>query len=147
VIVRDGAIADGWTPLDDRPDGALYFGFATDRRVLTQADDSLVITLTAPSALRGCGPYREGTLPAGTWQVTGTYSAMFGGRWNPFDLVALWGDPPVAHLACWRDTWPITVTKEEEWKGAGVDAKHPLQRWLFGAKRRTNGDRCGSHSS
>jgi hypothetical protein len=145
VVFRDGRIHDGWEMIGDaQPDGSFYFGFATTHRVRTKADDSLVITLKVKNDLRGRGPYSEGVLAAGVWQMSGTYSSLYGGRWNPMDLVVLHGDPPVAFMECWKGVWPITITKAEGWKGE----QPPDEVGLFGMQRKprgTNGNRCGSH--
>lgn len=145
VVFRDGVIQDGWEVIDEpQADGSIYFGFATNERFRTKANDSLVITLTAKEDLRGRGPYREGVLPAGTWQMHGTYSGLYGKRWNPIDYFVLQGDPPVAYLECWDDVWPITVTKREGWRGAKDSDKIGLYRKLT-RPRGTNLHRCGSH--
>jgi len=145
VVFRDGKILDGWEMIGEaRPDGSFYFGFATTHRVRTKADDSLVITLKAPNDLLGRGPYSEGVLAAGVWQMTGTYSSFYGGRWNPIDLIVLRGDPPVAFMQCWKNVWPITITRGEGWNGA----KPEHEGGLFGSlskPRGTNGRACGSH--
>lgn len=145
VVFRDGVIHDGWEVIDDpRPDGSIYFGFATDQRFRTKANDSLVITLTAKQDLLGRGPYREGVLPAGVWQMTGTYSSLYGKRWNPIDYFVLWGDPPVAYMQCWDDVWPITITRREGWRGAKEGDEIGLYRKLT-RSRGTDLSRCGSH--
>jgi len=88
VVFRAGTIADRWQMIGttDR-DGGVYFGFSTTDRFLTAPSDSLIITLTAANDLLGQGTYNEGVLPAGTWQMTGTYSVLYGGLWNPFDYL------------------------------------------------------------
>ena len=145
VVFRDGKIHDGWEMIGGaRSDGSFYFGFETARRVRTKADDSLVITLRAKTDLRGRGPYSEGVLAAGVWQMTGTYSSLYGGRWNPIDLIVLHGDPPVAFMECWKDVWPITITNAEGWKGA-EPADEVGRSWWMSRERGTNGDGCGSH--
>lgn len=145
VVFRDGKIQDGWTALSDpRPDGSIYFGFETSNRVRTKADDSLVITLTATKDLLGRGPYSEGVLPAGVYQMHGTYSSIYGKRWNPLDNIVQLGDPPVAYMQCWAGTWPITITKREGWKGAGDGGVGDVLRWLT-TERGTNLRKCGSH--
>jgi hypothetical protein len=145
VVFRDGKIHDGWEMIGDEwPDGSFYFGFATTHRVRTKADDSLVITLKATNDLLGRGPYSEGVLAAGVWQMTGTYSSLYGGRWNPIDLVVLGGDPPIAFMQCWKDVWPIRITKEEGWKGARPKGEGGLFGRLSNP-RGTNGNACGSH--
>lgn len=99
VVFRNGKIQDGWTVIDDpQPDGSIYFGFETSERVRTKADDSLVITLKATKGLLGRGPYSEGVRPAGVYQMHGSYSSMYGERWNPLDRIVLWGEPPVAYI-------------------------------------------------
>lgn len=145
VVFRDGKIHDGWEVVDDtRPNDGFYFGLATTNQFPTKADDSLVITLKVPRDLHGKGPYTEGVLAAGVWQMTGTYSSMYGRRWNPLDIFALGGDPPVAYMQCWKDVWPITITKLEGWKGARPNDEVGLLRRLV-KERGTNGDVCGSH--
>ena len=96
-----------------------YFGFSTTRRYRTRADDSLIMTLTAPKHLRRRGPDSEGVLAAWVWQMSGSYSSTYRGRWNPADLPVLHGDPPVAFTECWTGVWPITITKREGGWGAG----------------------------
>jgi hypothetical protein len=145
VVFRDGKIHDGWEMIGDaRPDGSFYFGFATTHRVRTKADDLLVITLKATNDLLGRGPYSEGILAAGVWQMTGTYSSLYGGRWNPVDLVVLHGDPPIAFMQCWKGVWPITITRAEGWKGAKPKDEVDIFRRLS-KPRGTNGSTCGSH--
>jgi len=50
----------------------------TDKLVRTSHRDSLILTLRATQDLAGIGPERQGVLRAGTWQMTGTYSALCG---------------------------------------------------------------------
>lgn len=145
VVFRDGVIQQGWEVIDaPRPDGSIYFGFSSDTRVRTKASDSLIITLRTAEDLAGRGPDREGVLPAGVHQMAGSYSSMYGGRWNPLDLFVLAGDPPIAFMECWRGTWPIRITKKEGWHtamdGDGVGLIRMLMR-----NRGTDGRRCGSH--
>jgi hypothetical protein len=144
-VFRDGKINDGWEMIGDAPpDGSFYFGFASSHRVRTKADDRLVITLKVTTDLLGRGPYSEGVLAAGVWQMTGTYSSLYGARWNPLDLVVLHGDPPIAFMQCWKGVWPITITKAEGWKGPKATDDTGLFRRLS-KPRGTNGDACGSH--
>lgn len=146
VVFRDGKIQDGWEVIGDKKPGKeVYFGFATTtRRFLTKADDSLIVTLKAPKDLLGRGPFTEGVLSAGVWQMSGSYSSMYGGRWNPMDLFVLHGDPPIAFMECWTGVWPITVTKHEGWKGAEPPGEPSFIR-KFAKERGTNGRPCGSH--
>jgi hypothetical protein len=145
VVFRDGMIQDGWEMIGDaRPDGGFYFGFSSTQRFRTNADDSLIVTLTATKELRGRGPHTEGVLPAGVWQMSGTYSSMYGGGWNPIDYLVLQGDPPIAFMECWTGVWPITITKREGWRGVQQSDEISLYRKLTKA-RGTNGRRCGSH--
>lgn len=145
VVFRDGKIQDGWEEIDDsRPDGGAYFGFASTTRFRTKADDSLIVTLTAPRDLLGRGPYSEGVLAAGTWQMSGTYSSIYGGRWNPIDLIGLHGDPPIAFMQCWAGVWPITITKHEGWRGGPQPETLGFLRKLTKA-RGTNRRVCGTH--
>jgi hypothetical protein len=145
VVFRDGKIHDGWEMIGDaRPDGSLYFGFATTHGIRTKADDSLVVTLKVTNDLLGRGPYSEGVLAAGVWQMTGTYSSLYGGRWNPIDLVVLHGRPPIAFMQCWKGVWPVTITKAEGWNGAKPEDEVGLFRRLS-KPRGTDGSTCGSH--
>ncbi len=145
VVFRDGKIHDGWEMIGEAlPDGSFYFGFATSDRVRTKADDTLVITLTATSDLLGRGPHHEGVLAAGVWQMTGTYSSIYGARWNPLDLLVRAGKPPIAFMQCWEGVWPITITKEEGWRGAPPNNESGLGRRLS-RPRGTDGSVCGSH--
>ena len=145
VVFRDGRISDGWEMIGNaRPDSTFYFGFVTTDRFRTEADDSLIITLKAPKDLLGRGPNSEGTLAAGVWQMTGTYSGLYGGRWNPLDLIVLHGDPPVAFMQCWKGVWPIKVTRTEGWMGpASTDDSGGHRR--LRQPRGTDGSKCGSH--
>jgi hypothetical protein len=146
VVFRDGKISDGWATIGDADrDGRHYFGFSTDHRVLTAPDDSLIITLTVVKDLLGQGPHREGILPAGTWQSTGTYSGLWGGLLNPMQAVALGFGPPVAFMECWDNVWPIRITKQEGWHGAkpAEDDVSPFRR--FFPERGIDGRTCGSH--
>lgn len=147
VIFRDGQIQPGWEMIGDpSPDSSFYFGFSTDERFRTAKDDSLIITLKVVKDLLGRGPHSEGVLAAGTWQATGTYSSLYGRRWNPLDFVVLTGDAPVAFMECWANTWPVTITKNEGWKGAKPEGEDDLGfvRKLM-QKRGVNGRLCGSH--
>ncbi len=118
VVFRDGRISAGWEMIGTNTrDSAFYFGFSTGRRYVTAADDSLIITLRAPKDLRGHGVYKEATLPAGTWQSTGTYSSIYGGRWNPLDFLVRAGKPPMAFMECWDTVWPMRVTRNTGWGG------------------------------
>jgi len=147
VVFRDGKIHDGWEMIgDDKGDGSFYFGFATDDRVRTAQGDSLIITLTVKQDLLGRGTYTEGVLRAGTWQMTGTYSGLYGGRWNPMDFVVLGKDPPVAYMQCWDSVWPMEITKTEGWRGAkpaNEDSVGFFRRMR--PERGVDGRRCGSH--
>jgi hypothetical protein len=145
VVFRDGKIHEGWYMIGNaRPNGGFYFGFASTHRVRTKASDSLVITLKVKTDLLGQGPDSEGVLAAGVWQMTGTYSAVYGGGWNPIDLVVLAGDPPVAYMQCWKGVWPITITKAEGWMGPKPQDESEHFRRL-NKRRGTNRDTCGSH--
>ena len=145
VVFRDGKIHDGWKMIGNTwPDGGFYFGFATNDRVRTRADDSLVITLKATKDLRGRGPDSEGVLPAGVWQMSGTYSSIYGGRLNPLDYLVRLGEPPVAFMQCWTGVWPITITKREGWMRAAPTEEKGIFSKLT-APRGTNGNWCGSH--
>jgi hypothetical protein len=118
VVFRDGKISDGWQMIGSNTrDSAFYFGFSTGKHYRTALNDSLIITLRAPQDLRGRGPYKQGTLPAGTWQSTGTYSSVYGERWNPLDLLVRFGKPSIAFLECWDTVWPIQVTSTNGWRG------------------------------
>ena len=144
VVFRDGKLLDGWTMIGEtRPDGSYYYGFETNDRIRTKANDSLVITLTAPKDLLGQGPFSEGVLSAGTWQMHGTYSAIYGKRLNPLDVMFS-GEAPVAFMQCWAGTWPITITKREGWRGAGEEKAPGVFRKLT-RDRGTNLRACGSH--
>ena len=83
-------------------------------------------------------------LSAGVWQMSGSYSSIYGGRWNPVDLVVLHGDPPIAFMECWTGVWPVTITKREGWKGTAPLEEDNALRKLF-RSRGTNGRPCGSH--
>ncbi|MES2521587.1 MAG: hypothetical protein V4617_02730 [Gemmatimonadota bacterium] len=145
VIFRDGKIQDGWTMVGDgEADSSFYFGFSTTDRFLTKADDSLIVTLTARKDLLGRGPHSEGVLSAGVWQMSGSYSSIYGGRWNPLDLAVLHGDPPIAFMQCWTGVCPITITKREGWMGTPPPQEPTIVRTLF-RSRGTNGRPCGSH--
>ncbi|MCU0633600.1 MAG: hypothetical protein MUE41_01900 [Gemmatimonadaceae bacterium] len=145
VVFRDGKLHDGWKMIGEpRRGGAFYFGFSTTDRIRTKATDSLIVTLRATTDLPGRGPYSEGVLAAGVWQMTGTYSALYGGRWHPLDFFVLGGDPPVAYMECWAGVWPVTITKAEGWKGAPPPEEHSVFDKLI-TSRGTNGRRCGSH--
>lgn len=147
VVFRDGRIQPGWEMIGDaKKDGSFYFGFSTDERFRTAKDDSLIITLKVVKDLLGRGPHSEGVLAVGTWQATGTYSALYGRRWNPLDVVVLTGGAPVAFMECWANTWPVTITKNEGWKGAkpaGEDDVGFLRKLI--QARGVNGQLCGSH--
>ena len=145
VVFRDGKIQDGWEMIGETsPERGFYFGFSTTARVRTKANDSLIVTLKAVKDLRGRGPYSEGVLSAGLWQMSGTYSSMYGGRWNPIDFFVRQGGPPRAYMQCWAGVWPITITKREGWKGTAQPDKLGFLRKLT-KERGTNGRRCGSH--
>ncbi len=147
VVFRDGILRDGWTMVGDaRSDGAFYFGLETSHRYATAPDDSLIITLTVREDLLGRGPYHEGVLRAGTWTRTGTYSALYGGRWNPMDYAVLRDRPPVAYLQCWDDVWPIEITAASGWQGVepAEGRAEGWARWMR-PRRGADGRRCGSH--
>lgn len=145
VVFRDGKIQDGWEMIgDESPSKAFYFGFSTTNRYRTAADDSLIVTLKAPKDLLGQGPFSEGVLAAGVWQMSGSYSSIYGGRWNPIDFFVLFGDPPIAFMECWAGVWPITITKTEGWKGAPPKEESAFLRRLM-KERGTNGRACRSH--
>lgn len=145
VVFRDGKIQDGWEMIgDESPSKAFYFGFSTTRRYQSRADDSLIITLKAPKDLLGQGPFSEGVLAAGVWQMSGSYSSIYGRTWNPIDWLVLFGEPPVAFMECWAGVWPITITKTEGWKGPPPKEESTFLRRLF-KERGTNGRLCRSH--
>ncbi len=147
VVFRDGTIHDDWEMVGEpRQDGSFYFGFATDKRFPTAPDDSLIITLTVVKDLLGRGPYREGILPAGTWQMTGTYSGLYGGTLNPIYSLGRGGDPPIATMECWDGVWPLSIAKQEGWHGvkpASDDRVGVFEKWR--PKRGVDRRRCGSH--
>jgi hypothetical protein len=145
VVFRDGKISDGWQMIGSTPrDSAFYFGFSTSTRYRTALNDSLIITLRAPEDLRGRGPYKQGTLPAGTWQSTGTYSSVYGGRWKPFDLLVRFRKPPIAFMECWATVWPIRVTSTSGWAGIRP-ADEDNSGWFRDiVNRGVNGRRCTS---
>lgn len=145
VVFRDGRILDGWKMIgEERPDRGFYFGFTTTDRFRTKANDSLIVTLKATKDLRGRGPYSEGVLSAGVWQMSGTYSSIYGGRWNLLDFAGRDGEPPIASMQCWTGVWPITITKREGWQGAPPRDEISVARKV-NRSRGTNGRLCGSH--
>lgn len=113
-------------------------------RILNKDRDQTLVVFRDGKDLLGRGPYSEGVLPAGVWQMSGSHSSIYGGRWNPLDLFALQGDPPIAYMECWTATWPITITKREGWNGTPLPDDKSFLRNLP-AKRGTNGRPCGSH--
>lgn len=146
VIFRNGRIAEGWQMIDGaRGDSSAYFGFSTAHRFATAVGDSLILTLTAAEDLPGRGPYSQGTLAAGTWVATGTYTALYGRTLNPFhDLVRL-GKPPIAFLECWDTTWVLRNASDDGWMGVkpvGEDDVSFLQR--LKPARGVDGRRCRS---
>lgn len=146
VIFRDGAIGDGWELLDGTPrDGSAYFGFSTDRRFATAVGDSVIVTLVAPTDLRGHGPHSVGTLAKGTWVATGTYTALYGGTLNPIrDLVRM-GDPPVAFLTCWDTEWVLRDGRDVGWMGPKPASEDEVSRFQrLRPDRGVDGRRCRS---
>ena len=145
VVFRDGKIQDGWEVIgDDNSAKGVYFGFATTHRFRTKANDSLIVTLKATKDLLGRGPESEGVLAAGVWQMSGSYSSIYGGKWSPLDLFVLHGDPPIAFMECWTGVWPIRITKREGWMGAAPLTRDSTRRKLY-KSRGTNRRPCGSH--
>jgi hypothetical protein len=146
VVFRDGRIQDGWKMIGDaRPRDGFYFGFSTSDRIRTKADDSLIVTLKATKDLLGQGPHSEGVLSAGVWQMSGSYSSIYGGRWRPLDRAVLRGRPPIAYMQCWTGVWPITITKREGWMGAPPPDEDSVSTRRT-RSRGTNGRPCGSHT-
>lgn len=144
VVFRDGKISEGWETIgDDDKGNRAYFGFATKKRFRTRADDSLIVTLTVKKDLAGQGPDNEGVLAAGVWQMSGSYSGIYGGRWNPLDLLVLHGNPPSATMECWAGVWPIRITKHQGWMGAASRNDSGSIRKMIG-ERGTNGRACKS---
>lgn len=146
VIFRNGKITEGWEMIgDERGDNSFYFGLSTKQRFATAVGDSLIVTLTATEDLQGRGPYSQGTLPAGTWVATGTYSALYGGTLNPLlDLVRV-GGPPRAFLECWDTSWVLQNAIDEGWMGAkpkGDDDDSFVRR--IKPDRGVDGRRCRS---
>lgn len=148
VVFRHGVIRDGWQMISQsNPDSAFYFGFSTAQRVPTSVGDSLILTLVAPTDLRGIGPYREGTLAAGTWQATGTYSSLYGGTLNPLHNIVRWGQAPIAFMECWDTVWPVSVTNNRGWM-QGAAPEEDGEESVFEASlmhRGVDGRQCVSH--
>lgn len=145
VVFRDGQIQEGWEAISPaRPGDGFYFGFQSTKPFRTKGNDSLIITLQAPRDLAGRGPHSEGVLAAGTWQMTGTYSSIYGRRWNPLDIVVI-RESPIAFMECWSGEWPITITSSEGWQGAEPAVDIGILSRLS-ISRGTNGDRCRSHT-
>ncbi len=146
LIFRHGVIHDDWQMIGSVPrDSSFYFGFSTDVRFPTAPDDSVIVTLTAVRDLEGRGPYTAGTLPAGRWVATGTYSGLYGGTWNPLNNLARFGEAPIAFMACWDTVWGLTDTREEGWMGpkpADEDQVSVFER--LKPQRGVDGRRCGS---
>jgi hypothetical protein len=146
VIFRNGQITDGWTMIGKVPgDSAFYFGFSTERRFATAVGDSLIMTLTAVEDLRGRGPHSQGTLAAGTWIATGTYTALYGGTLNPLRDLVRAGRPPAAYLTCWDTNWELKDAKDEGWMGPkppGEDEVTFMERLT--PERGVDGRRCTS---
>lgn len=145
VVFRDGAITDGWHMIGGAADSAFYFGLSSSFRVPTARDDSLIITLVARHDLEGEGPFTTGTLHAGTWQATGTYSDLSGNPLNPAQLFTSALRTPIASMECWSVAWPLTTTSDRGWYGSADEERRA--NWvndLF-RKRGVDGRRCVSH--
>lgn len=148
MIFSNGAIAEGWRMIgDENSDGSFYFGFQSDTRHATSASDSLVLSLTVPEPLTGRGPHREGVLPAGQWTATGTYSALYGGTWNPAHALVLRGDEPIGFLQCWDAEWPLDITANSGWNGPRPeDDDEPSLLTRLNPETGVDGRRCVSHT-
>lgn len=143
VIFQHGKIAEGWKMIgDERGDSSFYFGFSTKRRFATAVGDSLIVTLTATEDLRGHGPHSQGTLAAGTWVATGTYSGLYGGTLNPFRDIVRAGGPPRAFLECWDTSWVLTNASDTGWMGP--KPKGDDDDSFFRRDRGVDGRRCRS---
>ena len=146
VVFRDGVIREGWRMIGDaRADGGFYFGFSTEERFPTAPADSLLITLTTLEDLSGRGPHHRAVLKAGVWEMSGTYSAIYGGWWNPLHLLIRLGQPPAAYLECWDATWPMTVTANEGWSDSQADSSERRRVLGLFAEKGVDGRLCGSH--
>jgi hypothetical protein len=146
VIFRNGKITEGWEVISDSPrDSGIFFGFSTERRIETAVGDSVTVTLTVTDDLPGRGPWSQGTLPAGTWVATGTYTALYGGTLNPLRDLVRACKPPIAFLTCWDTAWVLRDASDEGWMGpkpAGEDDPSFASR--LHPQRGVDGRRCRS---
>ncbi len=146
VVFRNGNITEGWQMIGDRPnDPTFYFGLSTGQRFATAVGDSVIVTLTVTEDLQGRGPYSQGTLTAGTWIATGTYTSLYGGTLNPLRDLMRVGKPPMAFLTCWDITWALRDASDEGWMGpkpAGEDDVSFMEGRV--SRRGVDGRRCRS---
>lgn len=141
VIFRDGKITEGWEMIGDvRRDSSFYFGFSTEKRFATAVGDSVIVTLDVKEDLRGRGPHSQGTLAAGTWVATGTYSALYGGTLNPLRDLVRTGKPPIAFLNCWDTSWVLRDVSNDGWMGPKPIGEDDETR--LGPERGVDGRTC-----
>lgn len=102
VVFQDGTIAEGWEPMAavSGVNEEIYFGFTSSTRYATAPGDSLEIELVVVEPLAGIGAYQRGTLPAGRYLSTGSFSGFI---------------YSMAFMECWRQPWSLTITAEEGW--------------------------------
>ena len=131
VVFQDGTIAEGWEPMAGMPRSEgnmagrgrpyvsgvnedIYFGFTSSTRYATAPGDSLEIELVVVEPLAGIGRYRQGTLPAGRYLSTGSFSGFIFANWEALSDAAAQGHS-MAFMECWRQPWSLTITAEEGW--------------------------------
>jgi len=179
VVFQDGTIAEGWEPMAavSGVNEEIYFGFTSSTLYATAPGDSLEIELVAGEPLAGIGAYQQGTLPAGRYLSTGSFSrliddtsaqwvaliaAMKGIRRDELEsmpeiqalrerLSAIEGRQEyMAFMECWRQPWSVTITAEEGWLPAAQAARsRALTSRLAGAPDEvgTDGRSCAAQPS
>lgn len=178
VVFQNGAVAEGWAPIPQTgTTGEIYFGFESSMRYATAPGDSLEIELVALEPLTGIGAYQQGTLPAGRYLSTGSFSSLTdddSAQW--IRMIAMMKGIPrdelesmpeiqalrerlsaiegrmeyMAFMECWRQPWSLTITAEEGWLPAARAAES--RAWtsrLAGApdEMGTDGRSCAAQPS
>jgi hypothetical protein len=130
TVFRDGEMQPGWRAIEtDRGEGELYFGFIFDGQVPTHPRDSVIVRLEAVEDLAGKGRWHTAVLPEGTYRTVASYSTLTGHPTLASLVPGTDDDGPRAYVGCWRELWPLRISKPSGWAGTPDDRE---ERWYGG---------------